>query len=441
MFAVVDTETTGGNPVKDRLMEIAILLHDGEKVVEEFSTLVNPGVPISPFIVSLTGITDEMVAQAPTFADIADTVKRMTEKSIFVAHNARFDYAILRREFKRLNERFQRKQLCTVHLSQVLLPGKKSYSLGKLCREMGIPVQKRHRALGDAKATVSLFELLLRTGRDYILRSVFSDELEGADLPTHLPLETVDDLPEETGVYYLLDNHLQVLYIGRARNIRKRVIEQITKELVNEYESLKDHIYDVHYELTGSELVAQLLELEEIRRLTPRFNFTRRKKEYRYGIYERTDAKGFMSLHIERLNSQEAAVVETVSYSAAARLLRKLAADYLLDPCLCGLAKSNGIPMLSPEVYNKRVSQALRKYRFDHPNFFILSEGRSHHDQSVIWVENNIYRGFGYIEPENIENDLQSLKDCVKPYPSSPEAIRIIRNWMRKRSRDELIRY
>ncbi len=441
MFAIIDTETTGGNPVKDRLMEIAVILHDGEKVVEEFSSLVNPGVPIAPFIISLTGITNEMVADAPSFKDIADTVKRLTDKSIFVAHNARFDYSILRREFKRMNERFQRKQLCTVTLSQKLLPGKKSYSLGKLCREIGIRVEKRHRALGDAKATVSLFQMLLENDREHIINSVFSDELEGAEIPKNLSLETVDDLPEETGLYYFLDDKLNVVYIGRSRNIRKRVIDQVTKELDNEYAPLKEQIFDVQYELTGSELVAQLMEMEEVRKSSPPFNFARRKKEYRYGIFERMDENGFINLNIERINEHQSPLLETVSYGASMKIMKKIVSAHMLDPRLCGLEKAEGFLSFSPEVYNKRVNSILRRYRFEHPNFFIISEGRSHHDQSVIWIENNCYRGFGYFEPESIESDLQSLMDCVKPTKSTPEATRIIRNWLKKKTRDEVIKY
>src|ERR1051325_7972827 len=217
MFAIIDTETTGGNPVKDRIMEIAIVLHDGEKVIEEFSTLINPQTPIAPFIISLTGINDDMVAGAPTFESIADNIMRITDKSIFVAHNCRFDYSVLRKEFKRMGIRFQRKQLCTVHLSQKLIPGRQSYSLGKLCRGMGIPVEKRHRALGDARATALLFEKLLSSDRQHIIDSVFVDELEGADVPPNLSRETVDDLPEETGVFYFLDDKLNTLYVGKRK--------------------------------------------------------------------------------------------------------------------------------------------------------------------------------------------------------------------------------
>ena len=427
--------------MKDRIMEIAIVLHDGEKVVEEFSTLINPQTPIAPFIISLTGISDDMVAGAPTFEEIAENVRRITDKSIFVAHNARFDYSILRREFKRMGIRFQRKQLCTVHLSQKLLPGQQSYSLGKLCRGLGIPVEKRHRALGDAKATTLLFERLLTNDKEHIINSVFTDELEGADIPPNLSHETVDDLPEETGLYYLLDDKMNILYIGKGRNIRKRVVDQILKELTDEYLPLKEKIHDVTYEITGSELVAQLLEFDEIARNAPPFNFTRRKREYRFGIYHYYDENGYINLSVEKLHNGTAPLIETISYNASMKVLRKLVSRYDLDPRLSGLAKPEGVLSISPKSYNQRVEKFLHKCQFHFPNFFIIGEGRSHHEQSVVWVENQCYQGLGYFEPENIENDLQSLKDVVRPSKANSDSHRLIKNWLRKKNRDEVIRY
>lgn len=442
MFAIIDTETTGGNPAKDRIMEIAVILHDGEKTVEEFSTLLNPGTPIAPFIVSLTGITNEMVQDAPTFEQVAQTVERLTDKSIFVAHNARFDYSVVRREFKRMGARFQRKQLCTVNLSQKLLPGKQSYSLGKLCREIGIQVEKRHRALGDARATALLFERLLGSDKEHIINSVFSDELEGAHLPPHLSHETIDDLPEETGVYYFLDDAMKILFAGKSRNIRKRVIDHVLKEAHEPYFTrMKDKIADVQYEITGSELVAQLMEFEEIERHAPPFNFTRRKKQYHYGIYHFKDAAGLINLGVEKNQGDTTPLIETFTFNTAQKIIRKLVPKYELDPRLCGLGNGDAMPSIAPLLYNSKVQRLLNRYLFEHPSFFIIGEGRAHHEQSVVWVEENRYRGYGYFEPEHIENDIQSLKDAVKTAKNNPDATRLIKNWLKKKTKDEVIRY
>src|SRR5690349_16231475 len=149
MFAIIDIESTGGNPKKDRITEIAIFVHNGQRVIEQYCTLVNPEQYISPFITALTGITNEMVAEAPKWEEICEKVEELTKGRVFVAHNVRFDYSFIANEFRRLGKRYQRKQLCTVRLSRALLPHLTSYSLGRLCDQVGIPMEHRHRAFGD----------------------------------------------------------------------------------------------------------------------------------------------------------------------------------------------------------------------------------------------------------------------------------------------------
>ncbi len=164
MFAIIDIETCGGKFEfrKGRITEICILVHDGLQVIENFSTLVNPECYISPFFTNLTGISNEMVAKAPKFHQIAQTILTLTENRTFVAHNVSFDYNFIRDEFASLGFEYQREKLCTVKLSRKLIPGKKTYSLGPLCESMGISNNARHRAEGDAIATAKLFDILLQ---------------------------------------------------------------------------------------------------------------------------------------------------------------------------------------------------------------------------------------------------------------------------------------
>ncbi|WP_234736802.1 3'-5' exonuclease [Tellurirhabdus bombi] len=169
MFSIVDIETTGGIGGPTRLTEIAVFRHDGLRVIDSFHSLLNPGCPIPPFISRLTGITDEMVENAPTFADVAAQVERLTENAIFVAHNAPFDYGFLKKEFGWLDLAFERNKLCTVWLSRRIFPGLPSYSLGKLCDSLNIPLIDRHRAIGDAAATVQLFEMLLLNDQNRLI--------------------------------------------------------------------------------------------------------------------------------------------------------------------------------------------------------------------------------------------------------------------------------
>lgn len=161
MYAVVDIETSGGRAQVDKITEIAIYIHDGRRVVDEFTTLINPEVSIPPFITNLTGINNQMVANAPKFYEVAKQIVLITEGKLFVAHNAQFDYGFIQAEFKRLGYDYQRQTICTVKMSRKIIPGLKSYSLGNLCQSVGIPINNRHRAAGDALATTKLLDLLL----------------------------------------------------------------------------------------------------------------------------------------------------------------------------------------------------------------------------------------------------------------------------------------
>lgn len=162
MYSIVDIETTGGAAGKGRITEIAIFRHDGQRIVDSFQSLVNPQTFIPPFITQLTGIDNRMVQYAPVFAEIADSVRALTRDAWFVAHNVSFDYNFIRKEFQMLDEYFDRDKLCTVRLSRKIFPGYRSYSLGNICQSLDIQIQDRHRAAGDAAATVKLFEMLLQ---------------------------------------------------------------------------------------------------------------------------------------------------------------------------------------------------------------------------------------------------------------------------------------
>src|ERR1043165_3757173 len=207
MFAIVDIETCGGKFEYRRghIIEIAILVHDGLTVVDKFSTLINPQCYIAPTYTRISGITNDMVEDAPTFAQVAKKIWEMTEGKIFVAHNVGFDYGFIKEEFNSLGAKFKRDTLCTVRLSRKLIPGKKSYSLGNLCDSLGIDNEARHRAEGDAVATAKLFDILMQiksTHPQFKTKGV--DELMVRRIDK-IKKYILDKLPEECGVYYFLD--------------------------------------------------------------------------------------------------------------------------------------------------------------------------------------------------------------------------------------------
>ncbi|MBT8281752.1 MAG: GIY-YIG nuclease family protein [Muriicola sp.] len=269
MYSILDIETTGGKYNEEGITEIAIHKFDGHKVVDQFISLVNPEREIQPFVVNLTGINSKMLRTAPKFHEVAKRIVEITEDSVIVAHNAQFDYRILRTEFRRLGYNFERKTLCTVDLAKKLIPEAESHSLGKLVRSLGIPVSDRHRANGDALATLKLFKILLTKDlKKEIISEVTRAETHGE--LTHRQLKIVDQMPLETGVYYMYNKDKKIIYSGKSTNIKKRVNEHFTSD-TSLCRSIQKETRRVTFELTGNELVAFLKLTEVIKRNPPKY--------------------------------------------------------------------------------------------------------------------------------------------------------------------------
>jgi len=222
LYVIIDIETTGGKFNEEGITEIAIYKYDGHEIVDQFISLVNPEKEIQPFVVNLTGINNKMLRNAPKFHEVAKRIVEITQDCILVAHNTSFDYRILRTEFRRLGYDFVRKTLCTVELSKKLIPGQKKYKLGTLVKALGIPMTDRHRASGDALATVHLFKLLLDKDTEKTIVNESIKELTEKKTPKKLA-HIIEDLPSKTGVYYIHKADGTIIYIGKSKNIKKRV--------------------------------------------------------------------------------------------------------------------------------------------------------------------------------------------------------------------------
>ena len=272
MYAILDIETTGGKFNEEGITEIAIYKFDGHQVVDQFISLVNPEREIQPFVVNLTGINSKMLINAPKFYEVAKRIVEITTDCILVAHNASFDNRILTTEFRRLGFTFERKTLCTVELSKKLIPDLTSYKLGKLCKSLGIPISSRHRADGDALATVKLFKLLLNKDLD---KEIVKKAIKVINTKAVAPklLAILDKLPSETGVFYLHDNARKILYIGKGKNIKKTV-NQLFLRTSKKAKILQKKVVTVTYEETGNELIAQLKYNVELMINRPTFNIS-----------------------------------------------------------------------------------------------------------------------------------------------------------------------
>jgi DNA polymerase-3 subunit epsilon len=246
MYAILDIETTGGQYNEEGITEIAIYKFDGHEVIDQFISLINPEKPIQPFVVKLTGINNAMLRSAPKFYEVAKRIIEITEGCILVAHNASFDYRILRTEFNRLGYDFKMPTLCTVELSKKLILDQPSYSLEKLVRSLGIPMSDRHRASGDALATVKLFKLLLSKDLEKeIVKSFIKTEIKSGMLPKLLDI--VEALPAKTGIYYIHNENGDLIYIGKSKNIKKRVNQHFTGTSSKSKKIQRD-VYAVSYE-------------------------------------------------------------------------------------------------------------------------------------------------------------------------------------------------
>jgi len=447
MYAIIDVETTGGVARYERITEIAIVLHDGEKVTDTFSTLINPERSIPWNITQITGITDEMVAQAPKFFEVAKQIVQMTEGAVFVAHNVSFDYSFVREEFARLGFPFSRRQLCTVRLSRKVFPGLPSYSLSNLKRHFNIEAERSHRALDDTLATVKIFEMILAQQSGGTIKSLVNRGIRETKLPQNITLERLHTLPESCGVYYLHDERGDVIYVGKSLNIQKRLFEHFA-DLTPKGEKLRTGVADISYEITGSELVALLLESAEIKRLLPRVNRALRLRSYSGCIFTYTDQNGYRCLAVGKRTARNTKNLELVAdypkVDSARVHLQSIVRQHELCYRLSNLdssahacfhysiKKCRGacIGEESPEAYNERVELALEQLnRRLSGNFFALENGRTEGELAVVGVQEGRYLGFGYVDA-SMHYTAEDLLECLAMPFEDPDAGKIIRGYL-----------
>ena len=445
MYSVVDIETTGNGYKGQKITEISIFIFDGEKIIDEFTSLVNPEQKIPYFITNLTGITEAMVRTAPKFYEIAKKVAEITKDTVFVAHNVNFDYNIIRDEFKSLGFDFKRKKLCTVRLSRKIIPGLASYSLGNICSAEGIEIAARHRAKGDAEATVELFRRLIKRDHKFTINSFLNAKSREATLPPLLDKQVVDTLPERHGVYYFKNEQKEVIYVGKANNIKQRVISHFYDKKKKE-RTMCLETADISYTETGSELIALLHESSEIKHLYPKFNRAQRKAGEAVGLFSYEDQKGILHLAFNRLKLTPNPIMKFYSMAACRSALEKICERFELCPKYCHLQTNvnacfhyqlqqcRGVcsEKEAIESYNKRVNKAIQSLGLQTENLVIKENGRSDKEIGFVLILNGIYQGFGYID-KNLE--LSNTEDYlihVKPQKDNRDIQRILNSYLSK---------
>ena len=444
MYAILDIETTGGQFNEEGITEIAIYKFDGHEIVDQFISLVNPEIPIQPFVVKLTGINNAMLRSAPKFFEVAKRIIEMTNDCVLVAHNASFDYRILRTEFRRLGYEFNVKTLCTVELSKKLLPEQTSHSLGKLVRALGIPMADRHRASGDAMATVKLFKILLdKDLNKEIVKEHIKFEIQKGIAPKLIDI--VESLPSKTGIYYIHREDGSLIFIGKSKNIKKRVNQHFTG-ITKSAKKIQNEVFTVTYEETGSELIAQLKEYQEIKINRPIYNRMSPKSNFSLAIYSEKDDNGYLNLKLQKSDGRKKEVKSYTSMQEGKDALYRITSQYQLCQKLTGLYETKThcfqhtisecdgacIGKITAEEYNLRVQIFIEKNLFENKTLVIVDKGRTISERSAILVENGVYKGYAFYDLNYQINTIAILRNIIIPMQSNRDTQNSIQSYLRK---------
>jgi DNA polymerase-3 subunit epsilon len=455
VFAIIDIETTGGSPERCKITEICIVQHDGLAVTHVWTSLINPERYIPDHITRITNITNAMVENAPKFYEVAKQIIELTQDRVFVAHNVAFDYGFVREEFRSLGYQYKREQLCTVKLSRKLIPGRKSYSLGRICEHVGINIadEERHRAEGDAVATAKLFDILLAKKSEHkVLRSKGLAEINTSRVDA-VKMEILNRLPEECGVYYYLGKDAEILYIGKSRNMRSRAIQHFASK-EPKARRWQNELYDVDFVKTGSELIALLLESEEIKKHKPFFNRARKNSSFTHAVEWFKDNNGVINFDIVPSDEAKQPLQYYTNYTSAREFLNSWIEENRLCLHMCGLfgghgdkASNEGRECFSYQVkqcvgiccgeedaesYNKRAGVVLKEFLIASGDFMIVDRGRHNEEQALLLIENGNFAGYGYFDGADSANSPEELKGFVNRSPYHPDVNDLVRSWMRR---------
>lgn len=434
LFAIVDIETTGSYAAGSGITEIAIVIHDGKEILSTYETLVNPHRPIPRFIQSLTGITPDMVANAPSFDEVAGQVHELLHDKIFVAHNVNFDYSFVKHHLERCGYSLETRKLCTVRLSRKIIPGLPSYSLGRLCHSLNIEHTDHHRAGGDARATGILFSLLTERDIDGVISTMLKGRNKEQYLPPNVPVEQLDVLPQTPGVYYFYNAAGKIIYVGKAVNLNKRVKSHFANNKAGrQKQDFMREIYRISHQPTATDLMAHILESTEIRRLWPVYNRSQKGYLPQFGLFMYEDQQGYYRLALDKNKNFYKPVYTFNTLAEGQQWLKQLAREFELCARLCNLTKladcaESGHEPCSrrecsagngPGAYNERVTEALDWFSRLLPTMALIDQGREEDEQSCILMVKGEFTAMGYVSDYVDDYSLKALQQQLEPHPDN----------------------
>ncbi len=446
-FAIVDIETTGGSPASSSMVEIGVVISDGQKVLETYQTLLNPGRHIPWNVTMIHGITDDMVVDAPRFEDVADELFDMLQNRVFVAHNASFDFGFVKKELQSVGYDFSPRKICSVRFARRLEKGLKSYSLKALASFYQVVNPRAHRALADAETTAEIFHrLLVKPDAELALKEFLNQKNRESTLPPNIDKQVLKGLPGKPGVYWFLNRQKQVIYVGKANDLRSRVISHFTKGThTKEKIRFHENIYEVGFELAGNELMALLLENELIKKHYPIHNRLNKEFLLNYGLFSYTDQGGYERLMMGETGKWTNPLATFKSKSEAMHNLLKLSMQHGLclklngifdkDNKLCRYQGTQQQHCLVCEdqadatTYNKQVAQAIAT--LPQENYLLKTTGRTAEEVGMVWVEHGKIRACGYVET-NTTWEPETLLPQLKTYYDTQDSQSILRQFLPK---------
>ena len=438
IYTIIDVETTGKT---NRMTEISVFKYDGETVIDEFTTLINPNSFIPSHITALTGIDNDLVALSPSFEDVAQDILNITEDTIFVAHNVNFDYNVIQGEFKRIGLEFNRKKLCTVRLSRRLIPGHRSYSLGKICKALDINLVDRHRARGDAEATVILFELLLKqSDAQDVFKEFLNKNSRESTLPPNLPKEKFEALPHAPGIYFFKNKKGKIIYVGKAKDIKKRVLSHFYSKTKKSLEMVRE-TGDLDFEISGSELIALLMEDAAIKHHFPIYNKVAKRTIQSFSIFSYEDRKGILHLASNKGRLTPNPILTFFNVRDVRSYMEKLCAKFNLCPKYCHLQESvsecshfsikncKGVckDEETVEAYNNRVLEAIHDMSNQKTDLILREKGRHSKEEAFVMIKNGDYLGYGFIDKAEQINHIDDLDSFLIPQKDNVDIQKILR--------------
>lgn len=423
MYAVIDIETSGGKFGEERIIEVAVFRYEDGEITDQFISLVNPEGPIQPYVQRLTGITPKMVRRAPKFHEIAKRLVEVTQDAVFVAHNVNFDYRVVQEEFSRLGYDYQRRTLDTITHAQRLIPGLKAYGLETLCEALGIMNTSRHRADGDARATVKLLSILLDKDTEKKIEKIARNRQDTT--PDHNFSELTSKLYNTTGLYYIHDRNGEVIFIGQSNNLRNKIDRHFlaTNERAIQLQSEADSI---KIEPTGSELIALITEHLELKKLRPRWNKRTDKFAMSYGLFaDSDDDKHLRGFRIQKVK-KENPILHVADEEAGIEVAAKYCRNFGLEPKDVALSRQLDRMQAAYNEYLepkkiKAVSVKKRVWRSAMPftNAMFIDQGRKTGEKSVVIWEDGKLRGYGFFDLEYQLSDIDTVKRSMTSVASS----------------------